>query len=60
MRHRMIVGAENSAEVLFECPECGRRIVFRRRRGGMVVLDRGDVTVDHFGGDVAVGAELHP
>ncbi len=55
----MFVEAENSAEVLFECPECGRRVVFRRQ-GGMVILDRGDVGVDHFGGDLTVGVDLHP
>jgi hypothetical protein len=50
-QHRMVIEADNGAEVLFVCPHegCGRRLVFKRS-GGLVVLDRGDFFALHSGG----------
>lgn len=55
MRHRMVCGAENDVEVLLVCPECGRRVVWRRQPRRIVVLDRGDVFASHVWGEVTVG-----
>lgn len=59
-RHRMVLEADNGAEVLFVCPHdgCGRRIVLKRS-GGLVVIDRGDFFAFHSGGrGVEVSADL--
>ncbi|WP_328997731.1 hypothetical protein OHA18_25090 [Kribbella sp. NBC_00709] len=50
-QHKMVIEADNGAEVLFVCPHdsCGRRLVLKRS-GGLVVLDRGDFFALHFGG----------
>ena len=49
--HRMVLEADNGAELLFVCPYdgCGRRLVFKRS-GGLTVLDRGDFFAVHSGG----------
>jgi hypothetical protein len=49
--HQMVAEQDNGAEILFVCPvdPCRRRLVLKRR-GGVVVLDRGDTSVRHVGG----------
>ncbi|RZT27642.1 hypothetical protein EV649_1413 [Kribbella sp. VKM Ac-2569] len=59
-QHRMVIEADNGAEVLFVCPHegCGRRLVLKRS-GGLVVLDRGDFFALHSGGrGVEVWADI--
>jgi hypothetical protein len=60
-RHRMTIESDDGIDVTFTCPEegCGRRVVFRRS-GGMVVLNRGDFFAMHSGGTegLVVGADL--
>ena len=50
-RHRMVLEADNGAELLFVCPHdgCGRRLVLKRS-GGLTVLDPGDFFALHSGG----------
>lgn len=61
--HRMDIEADNGDEVLFTCPEpgCGRRLVVKRS-GGLVVIDRGDVTARHSGGSpgMRIGVRTSP
>lgn len=49
--HRMLIEAQNDAEVMFVCPEdgCGRRLVLKRS-GGLTVIDQGDFFALHSGG----------
>jgi hypothetical protein len=49
--HRMLIEAQNDAEILFVCPEdgCGRRLVLKRS-GGLTVIDQGDFFALHSGG----------
>ncbi len=49
--HRMVLEADNGAELLFVCPHegCGRRLVLKRS-GGLTVLERGDFFALHSGG----------
>ena len=53
--HRMHVEDDDGLDVTFACPEpaCGRRVVFRRT-GGMLVLNRGEFAALHHGGAAAV------
>jgi hypothetical protein len=60
--HRMTIEDDDGRDVTFACHEagCGRRVVFRRS-GGMVVLNRGDFSALHSGGTLGlhVDADLH-
>ena len=51
VQHRMVLEADNGAELLFVCPYdgCGRRLVLKRS-GGLTVIDRGDFFALHSGG----------
>ncbi len=59
--HRMTIEDDDGRDVTFVCPEdgCGRRVVFRRS-GGMVVVNRGDFFALHSGGTEAlsIGAQV--
>ncbi|TQS47078.1 hypothetical protein [Cryptosporangium phraense] len=52
--HQLTIEARASGEVLFVCsdPDCGRRFVVSRRTG-LTVLEQGDFSALHSGGEVA-------
>jgi hypothetical protein len=59
--HHMQVEADDGQDIVFACPEadCGRRFLLRRA-GGYMVLDRGDINVQHVGGtsNVALSVDV--
>jgi hypothetical protein len=57
--HRLIVTADNGNEVLFVCPteSCGKRLIVKRS-GGLVILDHGDFTASHRGGNAGLAISV--
>ena len=57
--HRIEVESDTRDGFLLVCPSCGRRVVVHRQ-GGMTVIDRGDFSASHFGGNTGVDTNLTP
>lgn len=53
-KHRMIVGEETDSGIRWDCPICGRSILFSQ--GGMKTLNSGDFRAQHSG----MTARKHP
>lgn len=60
--HLMNTDSDNGRELLLVCPDCDRRIVLKRplpdQEAEMIVIDRGDFYVSHYGGAARVYAEV--
>jgi hypothetical protein len=57
--HQLTIGADNGNEVLFVCTteSCAKRLIVKRK-GGLVVLDQGDFTANHTGGNAGLAISL--